>query len=95
MSPLRANFSRRFSVLQIMKSLRIGLILALGVIWALYGPSDFIFRVLGLLLIGAVIYWTTRLIFGKEAAENDPLAAEPVPSLNLSERALEESRSPR
>ena len=75
-----------------MNAIRIIVMLAIGVLWVLYGPANFILRYGSLLLLMVTVYWITRLIFGKAVADSDPLAAEPVPSLSLAERQLSEQR---
>jgi len=79
-----------------MKTFRILMSLAIGVAYILYTMAHpehvWMARLIGLAaLIG--IWWLTRLIAGKEAAETSPLAADAMPSLNLSERALENDKS--
>jgi hypothetical protein len=78
-----------------MKALRIILMLALGVgywFYRLYNPDDVWLGRIAALLGLVAIYWLTRLVAGKEVADTSPLAADPMPSLSLSERALEEKK---
>jgi hypothetical protein len=79
-----------------MNATRIALYIVIGVGYALFAPPEhpWLSR-LALLVVAAAVYWVTRLLFGKDFADSDPLAAEPVPSLRLSERALENARRER
>lgn len=79
-----------------MNAFRIGLYIALGVAYALFAPPEhpWLSR-LALVAAAVIVYFVTRLLFGKAVADSDPLAAEPVPSLSLAERAFEERKSAR
>ena len=78
-----------------MKTLRIVLALAVGLayIWFAMNNPGYVWLV-RLIAVAAIfaIWWFTRLIGGPAAADADPLAADPIPSLSLSERSLESSR---
>jgi hypothetical protein len=79
-----------------MKALRIILMLGLGVgywFYRLSNPDQILLPRLVALLGLVAIYWLTRLVAGKEVADTSPLAADPMPSLSLSERALDEKKS--
>ena len=76
-----------------MNATRIALFIVIGVAYALFAPPEhpWLSR-LALAGVAVTVYWVTRLLFGKAVADSDPLAAEPVPSLSLAERALDESK---
>lgn len=75
-----------------MKALRISLYLLMGLVYMgyslAYPENKWMAR--GVLILALIaVYWLTRLIAGKEVANSSPLEADPIPSLNLSARALE------
>jgi len=79
-----------------MNATRIALYIVIGVAYALFAPPEhpWLSRLV-LLGVMVTVYWITRLLFGQAVADSSPLAAEPVPSLSLSERALEDARRER
>ena len=79
-----------------MNATRIALYIVIGVAYALFAPPEhpWLSRLV-LVAVAVSIYWMTRLLFGKAVADSDPLAAEPVPSLSLAERAYDESKRER
>ena len=78
-----------------MKTLRIALMLAAGVLWVLLAPQDIILRYVSLIAVMSLVYTFTVVLFGREVADSDPLAADLVVSLSLSEPALQESKRQR
>jgi hypothetical protein len=79
-----------------MKTLRIVIFLVIGIAYILYRithPEHGWMAIFILLATLFGVYWLTRLIGGKELADTSPLAADSMPSLNLSERALENDKS--
>ena len=75
-----------------MKGFRLATMLLIGIAYAVYTMNHpehkGMARVVA--LSGLVVVWAvTRLIAGKEAAATDPMAPDPIQSMNLSALALE------
>jgi hypothetical protein len=51
-----------------MKTLRIVLLLAAGVLWALLAPQDIVLRYASLIAVMSVVYAFTAVVFGEDPA---------------------------